>query len=863
MSGSSLPSVKTARHESGSFTMLLHLFALSTMALAQPLYALISANATFLVAHDSSPADILLFVLVSSFVIPLVLFLPVVLLKTIHGLAGDSLFVGLLYILTSLAILPLVNRLVSLHPVVNILLSALSALVCIRLYVRLTQIRRYLSILGVISLVFPLWFLFGTPVSALLFNAVNEEKQEGFSSNNGTSVVLIIFDELPLTSLMNTEYGIDRDKFPNFAALADTSHWFRNASTVADSTEIAVPAILTGKYPVFTSGTGGAPKAPLPVAEFYPDNLFTLLDDTHRISAYESITNINVSDDSEEPVYGESVLNRHWLLWLDSGIVWLNITLPDNLLSGLPDIEGRWRDFAGITAASSTPSANLSFPYRSQRINHAIDFIDSIKPHHSPAFYYLHPLLPHVPFVFLPSGKYYGLQTELPHGMGRGFWGADSWEATQGYQRHLLQLGFVDKLLGEIIDTLKEQEVFEHSLVIVSADHGESFRENTRPRRFSLENARDTLPVPLFVKLPGQSTAQVNDRVVETVDIAPTVAALLEADGIWEFDGRNLFDDANSKTERIARKAYFRTGNSRAFPATIPGVDESLNRKADLFGEGDPEQLFRTGPYKELPGRSTSDLAVSSARAMQINIENFARYRLVDHASGFLPAHLKGQLVGPVENSRVLAIAINGRVEAMTRTYSTRGSGGFFTAMLPESSLLDGPNTVNVFRVAEEEEGIVLHRTFIDRQELSVPLNTRFSFSIDEFPGQYVVSGLGKPEATLTWSTDNEVYFEFMLEEVETDILVDLKVHPFLQDGLVPEQNVSISINREEIAQWQFIDKEASRRQLRIPADLINPAEPFIMSFHVPDAAIPAELGTGPDTRLLGLAFISMTFSVE
>ena len=748
MSGLSQPSVKTVWHESSNFTMLLHIFALSIMALAQPLYALISANATFLVAHNSGPAGILLFVLVSSFVIPLVLFLPVVLLKRIHEFAGGSLFVGLLYILTTLLILPLVNRLVDLHPMVNVLLSALSALVCIWLYTRLTLIRSYLSILGVVSLISPLWFLFGTPVSTLLFNAVNGEKQEEFASNNGTSVVLIIFDELPLTSLMNTEYEIDRDRFPNFAALADTSHWFRNASAVFDSTAVSVPAILTGKYPTFSDspwiraaiksavmkatslvniplyppGTGTL-KAPLPVTGFYPDNLFTLLDDTHHIIAYESITDINVSDDSEEPGYGESALNRYLLLWLDSSIIWLNITLPNNLLPGLPDIEERWRYFATITAASPTSQANLSFPYRDLKINHAINFINSIKSHDSPAFYYLHTVLPHIPWVFLPSGKYYGPQVRLSHGRRGGVWSSDSWEATQGYQRHLLQVGFVDKLLGEIIDTLKEQERFEHSLVIVSADHGISFQGNVNARIFSPENVRDTLPVPLFVKLPGQSTGQVNDRVVETVDIAPTVATLLEADGIWEFDGRNLFDDAGSRaestestesTERTTRKVYFRNGDSQAFPATIPGVDESLNRKADLFGEGDPDQLFRIGPHKELLGRSISDLRVSSARAMQINIENYARYRMVDHASGFLPAHLKGQLIDPVENPRILAIAVNGRVEAMTRTYSDNGSGGFFTAMLPESSLPDGSNTVNVFLVTEEEEGIVLHRTFID-----------------------------------------------------------------------------------------------------------------------------------------------------
>ena len=54
---------------------------------------------------------------------------------------------------------------------------------------------------------------------------------------------MVIFDELPLTSLMDEKRQIDPVRYPNFAALADDGYWFRNATTVTDYTVQAVPAI--------------------------------------------------------------------------------------------------------------------------------------------------------------------------------------------------------------------------------------------------------------------------------------------------------------------------------------------------------------------------------------------------------------------------------------------------------------------------------------------------------------------------------------------------------------------------------------------------------------------------------------------
>ena len=99
-----------------------------------------------------------------------------------------------------------------------------------------------------------------------------------------TPVVLLIFDEFPMTALLNDQEQVDAKRFPNFAALSRHSDWFRNALTVADATEQAVPAILTGDFP-----------KPNSVASYadHPRNLFTLFDSSsYRLNISESQTDL-------------------------------------------------------------------------------------------------------------------------------------------------------------------------------------------------------------------------------------------------------------------------------------------------------------------------------------------------------------------------------------------------------------------------------------------------------------------------------------------------------------------------------------------------------------------------------------------
>ncbi|MSZ56734.1 MAG: hypothetical protein F2594_05305, partial [Actinobacteria bacterium] len=54
------------------------------------------------------------------------------------------------------------------------------------------------------------------------------------------NVVMIVFDEAMLSPLLRTDGTINRKRFPGFAALADSSTWYRNMMGTAQRTTEAV-----------------------------------------------------------------------------------------------------------------------------------------------------------------------------------------------------------------------------------------------------------------------------------------------------------------------------------------------------------------------------------------------------------------------------------------------------------------------------------------------------------------------------------------------------------------------------------------------------------------------------------------------
>jgi hypothetical protein len=457
--------------------------------------------------------------------------------------------------------------------------------------------------------------------------------------------VLLIMDEFPGDVLLDRQGRVDPVRYPNFAALAADSTWFRNGYSIYDSTTKAVPLILDGMWP--RPGTS-------PDRRGHPRSVF----DMFARRGYRMVA-------SEEA----------------------SAVCPPSMCRG-----GRTRRPAII------PLLNAG---RTERFNRWVRSIEAGRP----TFWMKHLLLPHGPYVHLPSGARTrrGARDLLP-GMITvpGF--HDEFLTRHNEQRWLLQLGYTDRLLGRLMRRLKREGIYDETLIVVVADHGYLWRSGVETRRRSLAGtAHELAPVPFFVKRPGQRGGDRSGAFARTLDVPSTMADVLGFPLGYRDDGRSAF----SRAARRARRVTFPT---RDFDATVTVPARRwkalrrrvVRRRLRQFGSGDLAALYTgIGPNRGLIGREVGGAARASARGTIVQAGMFANVR---RDSGLVPAQIAGHLEGGSGEPRELAVAINGRIEAVGRSFRLAGDPTeHFAFMVPEDSLREGRNTVEVFEVAAGE----------------------------------------------------------------------------------------------------------------------------------------------------------------
>jgi hypothetical protein len=469
-------------------------------------------------------------------------------------------------------------------------------------------------------------------------------------------VVLLVLDEFPSDTLLGPDGRIDAGRFPNFAALAGDSTWFRNAHTAYDSTTKAVPLVLDGLRP--------RPKT-APIVRDHPQSIFTALGRRgYRIVTSEEATAMCPAR------YCPSERRRQPAI--------------------IPNLKGG----------------------RAERFG---QFVRSIHASRRPTFWMKHALLPHGPWIYLPSGHRSRPEgPELLPGMQTvpGFY--DQYVTDHNEQRYLLQLGFVDRLLGRLVARLKSQGMYDDTLVVVTADHGFAWQVGVPTRRsVTQSNVNELGPVPLFVKAPSQTEGRVNDALAQTLDVTPTIGDVLNVPLGYRTDGRSAFSRAVRERREVSLV-------KRDFSSVVrmPAGRWKAQRRAVVrrrlrqLGSGDWASLYTSlGPHRELIGRDvTSARSAAGTRAIISHSPSYARVR---RSSGLVPCQIAGRIQDSgAPRERDLAIAVNGRIEAVGRSFHLKGeTAESYSVMVPENSLHDGRNTVEVLEVTDEGAMVLLARS--------------------------------------------------------------------------------------------------------------------------------------------------------
>lgn len=676
-----------ARATGMSVSGTVQIFALVALAVAQPLFDLLSREPAFFVARNTTAGQLTAFVVLVCAGLPLVLIGLEALGRRLHAGAGGVVHDVLLTLLGALFLMPLLKRADVLG---NGPLMALAVLLAglVALGRRRTRlVGSFLTALGPAALVVPIVFLATPSVrsSVVRFERAPLPARVDYAP----PIVIVVFDEFPTNSLLDGNRRIDRDRYPHFARLADGATWYRNASTVSSQTVWAVPALVTGRYPIQLHA--------VPTRRYYPDNLFAMLGDAYRSTVFGRFLQLCPADACD---YDLDVQDSLGDLGADLGIAYLHVVAPPAVESGLPPIAGDWRDFAGARRFRTVEGEQE----RNERLSEFRRFLATITPDRSGRLYFLHTLLPHMPYQYVPSGRRYRARDYQRHQEGGAglFRKSDPWMPVVLQQRHLLQVGAVDRLIGDLTERLQEQGIYDESLIIITADHGVSFLHANRRRRISEDNVADVMQVPLIVKFPNQVDGTVSDRSVELVDVVPTIADVLSTAVPYPVDGRSVLD--SSQPDR-PRKTFVRRGYASVgvedYPAHLddPGWQEKLRR----FGAG----LYGLGPHGSLVGRALATLDVGAPAETAVRLVRAGAFDDVDLDADLLPLHVRGRLPDGLQAPVSLAVSVNGVVAATTLAYR-EGGEWVFGSMIPERVLVSGANDVEVFLVDDAGEAPVL-----------------------------------------------------------------------------------------------------------------------------------------------------------
>lgn len=685
----------------------LHLAVLSTFALAQPLFDLLSDNPEFFAARGSTAAEIVVFAL------GLVLLPPLLLLavELLVGLAGPAARRGAhLVLMALLAGIVFIQALKGVGAADWVLIAAALALgaAAAALYARAEAVRSFMTVLSPAPAVFLAIFLLISPVSKITL--AGEASAQSIGGIRPVPVVMVVFDELPVISLLDDRERVDPVRYPGFARLERDGIWFRNAYTIYDATAKAVPAIMDGHYPE---------QGLLPISADHPNSVFTLLGASHAMNVSEAATTVCPRDLCDDVRLDEPFLDRLGSIGEDVGLVYAHVVSPPGIEADLPTVSETWGDFGGDGAVGgeeafvevaedegpTTPAEGKRATLAALRSDRGADFdawIESIRPGRRPSLSFKHALLPHVPWKHLPSGQVYSDTGDPIPGLSRQSY-PDETQVQQLQLRHLLQLGYADGKIERLISHLEEIGMYDRALVIVLADHGVAFRQVFDRRRGKRHTLEEIAAVPLFVKLPHQERGRVDDSLVETTDIVPTIADVLEIRLPERPSGVSALSDAVERRTHVKMMARDFSGWLR-----MPRDEferrkrERLERKLALFGTGadGPERIFRVGPNQELLDRPVASIGLAGRSDATVELTDPGAYEDVDPDGPFVPIWVTGRVSG-ADGRRDIAIAVDGVVRAVSNTFqlATGRGGTLIAALIPPSSLGEGKNDIDVYEV--------------------------------------------------------------------------------------------------------------------------------------------------------------------
>ncbi len=197
---------------------------------------------------------------------------------------------------------------------------------------------------------------------------------------------------------------------------------------------------------------------------------------------------------------------------------------------------------------------------------------------------------------------------------------------------------YTDDKFGDLIERLKEKDIYDDALIIITADHGEAMGENNVYFFHGLTVSFEQIRVPLLIKTPTKKTikSKVVEEPVSTIDIFPTILNVCEANNSrFEVEGVNILNKNLHKRIIISENQWQR--------AIIGGNYIFLGEKSNIY----PDYVYYYDSRQLCSGKKLYNYIDDSACRNNL-LEKVSEKKEFLEINNFLTLHVnpKEQLIG-------------------------------------------------------------------------------------------------------------------------------------------------------------------------------------------------------------------------
>ena len=435
-----------------------------------------------------------------------------------QGVAGQPVAVSFALLLSSAAVsqfaLPLAGGALLAVASVAVVLAANSA---IRSFVRLLSSRgRWSPALrdGVVASLL-LGLVFGPNLSSSAPLARRSPRPTANAAGK-PNVVLVTLDTVRADHM--GVYGYYRANTPNLRSFTQGATLYSKFTAASTLTLTSHASMFTGLYPQSHGAYRIAPDFPLgrPLPDTIPTVAGQLASAGYRTMAV--------------------IANRYYLRpeWgLARGFQSVDVGDPVAMISTIRpfllrnSIRHYLLTFDGIAQDID------SYTWRADEVSHkAFSLLDEAAREPAPFFLFLNYMDAHVPYVVPPpySDLYPGRDGSITADKAflTSFEVDDlGWPLNPRYQRHVVSqydgaIASLDHEMGKLIAELKDNGVYDNTLIIITSDHGEGLGEKGFIDH-DVSTTQSQVHIPLIVKYPHQTAPDRIDTRASHVDLMPTI----------------------------------------------------------------------------------------------------------------------------------------------------------------------------------------------------------------------------------------------------------------------------------------------------------------------------------------------------